>query len=194
MVRRLDREIESWSRRSARDQLSLLWDEQRRDSVKVISWWEGDEWGSSYVISASEPKPLLAGKWWAVCFVEFGQPELDQMVLSDESESAVELEVASDAREIRRLLEIPGIEERPELTRLLVTLGVRRDEIDIPTIMKFMGHRDRVVRYVTLGILSWQPSITNDDLLIRFGSDPDPRVSDLAKRFATGRLRRRTRK
>jgi len=113
--------------------------------------------------------------------------------ISDDRAGEVAPSQIRDAREIRRLLETNGIEERDELCELLITLGFRRDEIDIPLISSFADHEDKVVRYTVLGVLSWQPSVTNGDLGAKFGEDPDPRVEDLAARFAAGRSPRRTR-
>lgn len=193
MVRRLDREIQDWSRRPVRDQLALLWDEVECDEVRITSCWEEEPWSSSYVISGSQPRRPLPGKWWAVCFLNFDGHEDSQVVLSDDREVEVPAASLADAKEIRRLLEVPGIETRPELAQMLITLGCRRDELDIPTLLGFAGHSDRVLRYMVLGALSWQPSISNGDLAVRFGKDPDVRVRDLARRLASGRIRRKTR-
>lgn len=193
MTRRLDREIQEWSRRPVRDQLSLLWEEFDTGEVKIISCWEEEPWSSSYVISGSQSRRPLPGKSWAVCFLNPDGQQPGQLVLSDDREIELPPPPLVDAREIRRLLEIPGIESRPELAQLLITLGGRRDEIDIPTILRFARDEDRVIRYLVLGVLSWQPSVTNDDLSVRFGKDPDARVRDLARRLATGRIRRKTR-
>lgn len=193
MARRLDREIQDWSRRPVREQFTLLWDEVDHDEVRIISCWEGEPWASPYVISGSQSKRPLPGKWWAVCFVDLERQQGGQLLLSDDREVEVPPPALADAKEIRRLLEIPGIEKRPELAQMLVTLGSRRDEMDIPAIIGFAGHEDRVIRYSVLGVLSWQPSITNGDLSARFGKDPDAKVRDLARRFANGRIRRKTR-
>ncbi|HMT05591.1 MAG: hypothetical protein KDB48_03100 [Solirubrobacterales bacterium] len=193
MIRPTDREIEAWSRKSKRQQLALLWDEYERDGVKVISCWEETDWSSVYVISASQSKRPKPGKWWAICFVDFGHREADKVVFSDDRAGEAAPAPIRDAREIRYLLETNGIDERDELCELLITLGSRRDEIDIPLISAFAGHEDKVVRYTVLGMLSWQPSVTNADLGARFGKDTDPRVEDLAVRFAAGRAPRRTR-
>jgi len=193
MSRRLDREIRNWSDASARTQLGLLWKDVEREGVKVISYWEETEWSSTYNISASESRAPLPGKRWALGFADFDRPGPVRYLLSDESEGVGREPVISDAREIRRIIELPGIEERPELSDLLIALGLRRDEMDIPFFLAFTGHEDRVVRYVTLGVLSWQPSIGNETIAARFGEDPDPLVADLAARFAAGRTRRKTR-
>ncbi len=192
MVRSLDRQIEAWSNKSVRDQFSLLWDEVEREEVKVISCWEGREWSSNYVISASQPRRPLPGRWWAFCFIDPGSEEPAEFLRSDDSEGKGAGPPLTDARSIRRLLEVPGIDDRPELCSLLMTLGARRDEIDGPSILRFTGHSDRVVRYVSLGVLSWQPSISNDLIAHRFADETDPRVAELARRFASGRTRRRT--
>ncbi|MCB0870402.1 MAG: HEAT repeat domain-containing protein [Solirubrobacterales bacterium] len=193
MARRLDREIEAWSRKSARDKLSLLWDEDLRNGVKVFSYWEGTEWASTYIISASESRKPLPGKWWSLCFVEFGQPEPSEFLRSDDSEGTGAPPPLSDAREIRQLIEVPGIEKRYELCDLMIALGRRRDEMDIPAFTRFAGHEDPVVRYVAMAMLAWNPSVANDYLGGKFGDDPDPVVRDLARRWSGGRLRRRTR-
>ncbi len=193
MARRLDREIEAWSQRSKRAQFSLLWEEVELDEVKVVSYWEATEWASTYVISASEPRRALPGRWWALCFLEPGSPEPAEFLRSDDSEGKGRPVPFGDAKEIRRLLELPGVEERVELCDLLIALGSRRDEMDIPAFLGFSGHEDRVVRYVILGLLSWQPSVSNDLIGHRFGDDPDSRIADLATRFATGRTPRKTR-
>ena len=193
MVRSVDREIEAWSRRSARDQFSLLWEQAGKDEVNVISYWEGREWASTYVISASQARLPLPGRWWALCFIEPGREEPVEFLRSDDSEGKGAGPPLTDARSIRRLLEVPGIDERPELCSLLITLGARRDEIDTASILRFTKHNDHVVRYVALGVLSWQPSISNDLIAHRFSDDPDPIVADLAARFASGRTRRATR-
>ena len=194
MVRRLDREIQAWSQRPKRAQLSLLWDDVERDEVKVISYWEEAEWSSTYIISASQPRRPLPGKWWALCFIEPEGPGPAEILRSDDSEGRVRTLVAvTDAKEIRRLLEVPGVEERVELCDLLISLGGRRDEMDIPALLGFSNHRDRVVRYTALGLLSWQPAVSNDLLGHRFGEDPDWRVADLARRFASGTTPRKTR-
>ncbi len=192
MDRSLDREIEAWSNKPARDRFSLLWEQVEKDGVKVISCWEGREWSSSYVISASQARLPLPGRWWAFCFVEPGSEEPVAFLRSDDSEGEGAAPALTDARSIRRLLEVPGIDDRPELCDLLLVLGARRDEIDVPGILGFTSHSDRVVRYVTLGVLSWQPSISNDLIGHRFANETDPLVAALAARFATGRTRRST--
>ena len=193
MVRRLDREIEAWGHKSARAQLSLLWDDFHRHGVRTIGYWEGDEWGSPFVIYSSEPKRGRPGKWMAHCFVNFGRPDLDELLISEDREVEIQQAPVADARDIRRLLEIPGVEEREELAGLMITLGHRRDEMDLPAFNRFVRHRDKVVRYAALGVLSWQPSVSNGELAGKFGEDEDPKVRDLAARLSTGRTRRRTR-
>jgi hypothetical protein len=195
MVRHLDREIQSWSRGSARAQLALLWEEVERDGVRSISWWERDEWSSPYLISCAQPRLAGAGKWRAFCMITFGQPEKDELLFSDDHEIIGRTTPADGlgAREVRRMLELPGVEERPELCDLLISIGVRRDEIDIPALTRFATHEDKVVRYVVLGMLSWSPSVANDYLGGKFADDPDPVVREIARRFAGGQLRRRTR-
>ncbi|HRV61185.1 MAG: hypothetical protein KDB54_03415 [Solirubrobacterales bacterium] len=195
MLRLVDREIKAWSRGTAQAQLGLLWDEVERNGVKAISWWERDEWSSPYLISASEDRSLAPGKFRAFCQVNFGRPEDDEMLFSDDSEARgrdTPVETMG-ARDIRRMLELPGVEERPELCDLLINIGYRRDEMDLPAITSFAGHQEPVVRYVVLGMLSWNPSLTNDYLGGKFEKDPDPAVRELAERFASGRLRRQTR-
>ncbi|HMX72065.1 MAG TPA: HEAT repeat domain-containing protein [Solirubrobacterales bacterium] len=194
-MRRIDREIQSWSRDSARVQLALLWDEVERDGVRSISWWDGDPWASAYLISSTQPWSGGIGKWRAFCMINFGRPEDDEILFSDDREVVGRTSPAHGmgAREIRRMLELPGVEERKELCDLLIALGHRRDELDIPTITGFAGHEDRVVRYVVLAMLSWNPSIANDYLAGKFSDDPDPLVRELARRWSGGRLRRRTR-
>ncbi len=193
MARSVDREIEAWSNRPVRDQFSLLWEVVEKDEVKVVSYWEGREWASTYVISASQARLPLPGRWWALCFIEPGREEPVEFLRSDDSEGKGGGPPLTDARSIRSLLEVRGIEERPELCSLLITLGARRDEIDTASILRFTKHEDHVVRYVALGVLSWQPSISNDLIAHRFSDDPDPIVADLAARFASGRTRRATR-
>ena len=192
-MRRLDREIEALSRASTRAKLALLSKDAEQGEVRLISYWEAEEWASTYVLSASESRKPLPGKWWALCFVEFGNLDPDEFLRSDDTEGKGPTPPISDAREIRRLLEVPGVEDRPELCGLLVALGLRRDEMDVPALLGFAGHEDPIVRYVCLGMLSWQPSVTNDMLGHRFRNDPDTRVADLAARFGTGRTGRKTR-
>ena len=193
MSRPLDREILVWGRKTVRDQLNLLWEEVDRNGVKVIACWEDDPWSSQFVISASQARRPKPGRWWAVCFADFGPVEPVQAVLSDDREAEIPPPPLTDARDIRRILEVPGVEDRPELCQLLVTLGFRRDEIDLSALRRFAKHEDRVVRYTALGILSWQPSVTNAELLGKFGDDPDPKVRDLAGQLSSGRTRRKTR-
>ena len=159
----------------------------------MIACWETDPWASQYVISASETRWPKPGKWWAVCFADFGPLAPVEVVFSDDREAEIPPPTLSDARDIRRILEVPGIEERPELCHLLVTLGFRRDEIDLPALRRFATHEDRVVRYTVLGVLSWQPSVTNAELWGKFGDDPDPKVRELAGQLSSGRTRRKTR-
>jgi|GEM_PF-1859435 len=193
MDRRLDREIQDWSGKPARSQLALLWDEVERNEVRVISYWEQDEWSSPYLICASQRR-LGMRRRRAFLMLNFGQPERDEVLLSDDTAITGRITVSEKmgAREIRRMLEVPGVEERPELCDLLISLGARRDELDVPTLSGFAGHEDKVVRYVALGMLAWNPSVTNDYLAGKFESDPDHRVRDLAARFTTGRTRRQT--
>jgi hypothetical protein len=195
MVRNLDREIQSWSRGSARAQLALLWEEVERDGVRSLSWWERDEWSSPYLVSCTQSRLAGAGKWRAFCMVNFGQPGKDELLFSDDHEVIGRSTPADGlgAREVRRMLDLPGIDERPELCDLLISIGVRRDEIDIPVLNRFAAHVDEVVRYVVLGMLSWQPGVSNSELVGKFGEDADPKVRDLALRLSSGRTRRRTR-
>jgi hypothetical protein len=194
-VRPIDREIQSWSRDSARVQLALLWDEVERNEVKTISWWDGDPWASPYLVSAVQTWVGGVGKWRAFCMINFGNPAEDEVLLSNDREirGRTTRVDGMSARDIRRLLELPGIEERPELCDLLIEIGQRRDEMDIPALTRFAGHEDQVVRYVVLAMLSWNPSVANDYLGGKFSDDPDPVVRELASRWSGGRLRRRTR-
>lgn len=194
-MRRIDREIQAWSRASARAQLGLLWEEVERGGVRSISYWEGDPWASPYMISAAESRLGGAGKLRAFCLINFGQPEADEVLFSDNRDLIGRTPAAAGigARDIRRLLEVPGIGDREEICDLMIAVGIRRDEIDVPAITAFASHEDSVVRYVALGMLSWNPSVANDYLSGRFLEDPDPILRELAERFAAGRLRRRTR-
>jgi hypothetical protein len=195
MERRVDREIQAWSGSSARSQLALLWDEVDRDTVKSISYWERDEWSSPYMICASQRRRASWGSRRTFLMLDFGRPDRDEVLLSDDTVIHGRTTVAErmGARENRRMLELPGVDQRPELCDLLISLGFRRDEMDFPALTRFAGHDDEVVRYVVLGMLSWNPSVTNDYLAGKFESDPDHRVRDLAARFASGRARRITR-
>jgi hypothetical protein len=127
--------------------------------------------------------------------LDFGRPDRDEVLLSDDTaiQGRTTLAEQMGARETRRMLELPGVDQRPELCDLLISLGFRRDEMDIPTLTGFAGHDDEVVRYVVLGMLAWNPSVTNDYLAGKFESDPDHRVRELAVRFTDGRARRVTR-
>lgn len=194
MSRRIDREIEAWGRKSAKAQLGLLWDESEQDGVRVMSYWEDSEWGSPYVIYASQSMRGRSRRH-AHCFVHFGQPEKDEILLSADREHRPEEppKALPGAREIRRMLDVAGVKKREELVGLLVALGHRRDEMDIPTFRRFSGHDEREVRYACLGVLSWQPSVGNAELGEWFSGDRDPRVSALADRFSSGRTPRLTR-
>jgi hypothetical protein len=194
MSRPVDREIEAWSRKSARARLGLLWDEVERDRVRLISYWQGTEWASPYVIYASQARRRKS-RWHAHCFVHFGEPEKDEVLLSvnREHKRQAGTEDRPGAREIRQMLEESGIEDREELTGLLIALGHRRDEMDIPAFRQFSGHPDRVVRYTCLAMLSWQPSVLNADLADWFAAETDPRTGRLAAELASGSIPRQTR-
>lgn len=191
--REVDREIEAWSRKTARDRLGLLWDACDHDGVRTIGYWDRDPWSSDLVLSCSQAKKRIPGQWWAVCFSSLESRRPDSIVFSDDREAEGLPESIEDAWELRRFLEIPGIEERPELCELLIGLGSRRDDLDLPIISRFGKHPDRVVRYTTLGVLSWQPGVSNQELAERFREEQDHIVRDLADRFAEGKVRRKTR-
>lgn len=193
MGREVDREIRSWSRKPARDQLALLKDGLDLDGARIIAYWEGDPWSSSLVISASAPRKHRPGTRWAFCFLPFHSPDPGELIFSDDSEEEAQPEKIADAWEIRRLLEVPGIGERPEICDLLISLGRRRDDLDLPTLGSFSTHRDPLVRYVALGVLSWQPGISNAQIGEKFSEESDPLVRELAIRFSEGRTRRKTR-
>lgn len=193
MDREVDREIEAWSRKPVRDRLALLWEAGEHDGVRTIGYWERDPWSSDFVISSSQAKGRIPGTWWAVCFGSFESRTPDNLVYSDDRESEGPAETFGDAWELRRFLEIPGIEERPELSGLMVSLGARRDDLDLPLFRRFAGHADHVVRYAALGVLSWQPEVSNREIEEVFRDETDPVVLDLARSFAEGRVRRKTR-
>ena len=147
MSRPLDREILVWGRKTVRDQLNLLWEEVDRNGVKVIACWEGDPWAAHFVISTSQARRPKPGKWWAVCFRDFGPVEPVQAVLSDDRESEIPPPPLTDARDIRRILQLPGVEDRPELCHLLFTLGFRRNEIVLAPRRRFAKLRHLLARY-----------------------------------------------
>jgi hypothetical protein len=193
MKRRVDREIQAWRRRPARDQLRLLWEEESRDGVQVIAYWDAGAWSSAYVISGIEPN-RLGGTLRALTEIHFGERKRDATFLTGQDLEGPPPEVLNlDPGEARFRLGKPGASEREELCDWLISVGRRRDEIDIPLMREYAGHEDEVVRFTVLGMLSWNPSVGNDQLIRWFGKDDDPRISELARKLGGGLAARYTR-
>lgn len=192
-MKQVDREIQAWRRRPAREQLGLLWGERKSGRVKLISYWDAGEWTSAYVISGIEPN-RLGGTQRALTEIHFGERHRDATFLTGQDLEGVPPEVlVPDAREARFRLGRSGASEREEICDWLLACGRRRDEIDIPLLREFAGSGEAVVRYAVLGALSWNPSVGNDQLLRWFGEDEDPRISGLARKLGRGLAARRTR-
>lgn len=193
MDRQVDREIQGWRRLSAHDQLRLLWHEESRDGVSVMSYWDAGPWTSPYVIAGSETS-RLRGTFRALTEINFGERSRDATFLTNQEFEGPPIEYLNwDVREARFRLGRSDSSGRPELCDWLIAIGRRRDEIDIPRLRGYADHEDKVVRYTVLGMLSWNPSIGNDQLLRMFGSDEDGIVAELAERFGAARAIRATR-
>jgi hypothetical protein len=193
MDRQLDREIQALRRGSVRDQLSLLWRKGTGNRFEMFSYWEAGPWSSPYVIAALQ-KRRFRSTLRAVAEINYGARNKDMTFLTHQVLEGAPPEVLEvDAREARVRLRSDGASRRPELCDWLVSIGARRDELDIPRLKQFADHGDEVVRYTVLGMLSWNPEIGNDQLLAMFGEDEDPRVKELAHLFGHGRVLRATR-
>ena len=74
----------------------------------------------------------------------------------------------------------------------LLRIGKSRVSSDVELVRRSYESEDPIVRYSTIGVLTWYPTVTNEDLGEVGADDPDPRVSELADRLLSGKQHRFT--
>lgn len=192
-MREVDRVAESWANAPTRRMLSLLWDDvQLVSGVKVVSYWDTDPWCSPYVIYLTQPRGRWRRSWRSWMEADFYYTDWSffardgQSIVIERESSGATLEVA------REMVHSQAVVESESLCEWIITLGHFREKADLDRLLGFAGHPDPVVRYATLGVLSWSPSLTTENLEQTFSGDADSEVTGLLRGFSSGKIERWT--